>query len=245
MPNKTGIKNKEIGIKEKKTPKPIIASEAKSKMPGGVTVDLFDTKGVKTTMTVPKEVFGVKANKQLLAQAVRVYLANQRMGTAKVKTRGEVTGSTRKIYQQKGTGRARHGGIRAPIFVGGGVVFGPRPHDFSMSMPKKMRKQALFQALSSKKTDNGITFVKGLETVEAKTKTMAAVLKKIGISGKNIMVVVPADAKTTTVSRGARNITGVTLMPVNQLTAYEVLRSTSMLFMQDTMDTIKMWVKEK
>lgn len=229
--------NKKEEISEKK--------ETVVKKIAGVTVDLFDTKGAKTAITLPAEVFGVKVNKQLLAQAVRVYLANQRLGTAKTKTRGEVAGSTRKIYQQKGTGRARHGGIRAPIFVGGGVVSGPRPHDFSLSMPKKMRKQALFQALSSKKAENGIKFVKGLEAVEAKTKAMAAVLKKIGMSGKSSMVVVPADAKAEAVSRGIRNIAGVTLMPINQLTAYEVLRSTGMIFMQDTMDTIKTWVKEK
>lgn len=216
-----------------------------TKVESAMSIDVFDTKGAKTTMSVPQEVFGVKMNKQLLAQSVRVYLANQRLGTAKTKTRGEVTGSTRKIYQQKGTGRARHGGIRAPIFVGGGIVGGPRPHDFSLSMPKKMRKQALFQALSSKKAAGSIIAIKGLETIEAKTKAMATIFKTIGMSGKNMTVVIPAESKTDTVFRGARNLKGVTLVSVAQLNAYEVMRSTKMLFMTDTIDTIKTWVKTK
>ena len=98
----------------------------------GLNVQVFSTDGSeKGTMVLPKEVFGEKINKQLMSQFVRVYLANQRQGGANTKTRGEVEGSSRKIYKQKGTGRARHGSIRAHIFVGGGVVFGPVTHDFS------------------------------------------------------------------------------------------------------------------
>jgi large subunit ribosomal protein L4 len=176
-----------------------------------------------------------------MAQAVRVYLANQRIGGAKTKTRGEVQGSTRKIYQQKGTGRARHGGIRAPIFVGGGVAHGPRTHDFSLSMPQKMRKQALFSALSSKKVDGVITVVKGLDGIKAKTKEMISVLKTIHMDEKkrNLLLVVPKEVeKSTSVMQAARNIAGVSLMPVTSLNTYEVLKSKTILFMQEAIQEL-------
>src|SRR3990170_6251019 len=126
----------------------------------------------KSKIQLPKELFGAKVNKALLAQAVRVYLANQRTGNAATKTRGEVEGSTRKIYRQKGTGRARHGAIRAPIFVGGGIVFGPRPHDFHLDFPKKMKRRALGSALTSKLGSGDVIVVSGLSDLEPKTKYM-------------------------------------------------------------------------
>src|SRR3989338_10897476 len=94
------------------------------------------------TIELPKDIFSVSANPSLLAQAVRVYLVNQRQGNVKVKTRSEVIGSTRKIYRQKGTGKARHGAIKAPIFVGGGVAHGPKQKDYNLKFNKKMRKKA-------------------------------------------------------------------------------------------------------
>src|SRR3989338_9847754 len=99
---------------------------------------------------MPKEIFAVEASPRLLAQYVRVYLANRRQGTASAKTRAEVKGSTRKIYKQKGTGKARHGDIKAPIFIGGGVVGGPIPRDFSLKFNKKQKRKVLFYALTLK-----------------------------------------------------------------------------------------------
>lgn len=212
----------------------------------GLSIDVIDVKGAKTSMTLPEEVFGATINKTLLKQAIRVYLANQRTGTASSKNRGEVTGSTRKIYQQKGTGRARHGGIRAPIFVGGGVTHGPRPHDFSLTMPKKMRKLALFSALTSKKIDGAIMVVKGLETLDAKTKIVVQTFAKIGVSGKNIMVVTPVGTeKMGSITKSARNIAHVTLMPVTRLNAYEVLKAQTVVFMQEAIPTLTESGKEK
>ncbi|MBP9719366.1 MAG: 50S ribosomal protein L4 [Candidatus Levybacteria bacterium] len=246
MPNKKLETNTKKEVVAKKTVKKDIV-EAKipmktTKKEATMSIDVFDVKGGKTTMTLPAEVFGVKINKPLMAQAVRVYLANQRTGTAKSKTRGEVQGSTRKIYQQKGTGRARHGGIRAPLFVGGGVAHGPRPHDFTLSFPKKMRRLALFSALSSKKADGAIKIVKGMASVEAKTKAMLAVMKTLGMAEKKnqVMVVLPEKAEAmTAVFRSARNIAGVTLMTVNQLNTYEVLKTKTLLFMQEAIEDIK------
>src|SRR3990170_8751536 len=101
-------------------------------------------------ISLPPEIFAYKVGPKLLAQAVYIHLANQRAGTRSTKTRSQVTGSTRKIYRQKGTGRARHGDITAPIFVGGGIVGGPKPRDYSANMNKKQKRKALFISLSEK-----------------------------------------------------------------------------------------------
>ncbi|MGH7246030.1 MAG: 50S ribosomal protein L4, partial [Candidatus Levyibacteriota bacterium] len=156
----------------------------------GLKVDVFDAKGkVVSSMTLPKELFDMPINKTLMAQAVRVFLGNQRQGTVSTKTRGEVAGSTRKIYRQKGTGRARHGGIRAPIFVKGGIAHGPKPKDYTFSLPVKMRRKALFSALSAKVKEGGIRVVSGLSKIEPKTKPVAELLT--AIAAEKVLLVMP------------------------------------------------------
>ena len=126
------------------------------------------------------------------------------------------------------------------------MVSGPRPHDFSLSMPKKMKKQALFCALSSKKAENSIVVIKGLEAIEAKTKAMTEVLKKIAMKDvKQILFVVSNGEKTVNVTRATRNIEHVTLMPVAQLNTYEVLKSKTILFMEDAIEALASYAKEK
>src|SRR3989338_1504391 len=155
----------------------------------GLKLSVYDLKGKSVgKINLPKEIFGVKVNDKLMAQAVRVYLANQRQGTVSTKTRGEVKGSSRKIYRQKGTGRARHGSIRAPIFVKGGLVFGPKPRDFGLSLPKKMKKAALFAALSAKLRDGEVKVVQGFEKLPAKTKNVAESLSKMGEYGRRVLL---------------------------------------------------------
>ena len=183
----------------------------------------------KGRITLPVELFGAKINKQLLAQAVRVYLANQRAGGASTKTRGQVEGSTRKIYRQKGTGRARHGAIRAPIFVGGGIVFGPKPRDFRLSLPQKMRRAALASALTSKLTD--VIIVDGLGEIE-KTKGMASALSSVGATGKTLLVTSKGG------NRAARNIAQVDVKPANMLNAYGVLSHQKLVFTKDVIKNL-------
>jgi large subunit ribosomal protein L4 len=204
-----------------------------------VSADVVDLTGKTVeTMTLPEAIFAAKVNNVLMAQAVRVYRANQRVAQASTKTRGEVTGSTRKIYRQKGTGRARHGGITAPIFVGGGVAHGPRAHDYSMSMPQKMRKAALFSALTVKQQGNGIKVVNGLEKIEPKTKAFVTFLKNISLDDKKkVLLVLPA--KTESVARSARNIEGVSYSLANQLNTYEVLNTKTVIFMKDAIETLE------
>jgi large subunit ribosomal protein L4 len=192
---------------------------------------------VVSKVNLPKEVFSAKVNDSLMAQAVRVYLANQRMGTASTKNRGEITGTTKKVWRQKGTGRARHGSRKAPIFVGGGVAFGPRPRDYSLKMPKKMKKAALFSALSYKQNNGEIKFITGLEKISPKTKLMAQVVKKLGFDSKkiNVLLVMPDKAKNgfENVYRAGRNIEGLKILNANAINTYEVLDNKSVLFMKD------------
>lgn len=209
-----------------------------------LALDVFDTKGkVVRSVDLPKEIFGAKINKQLLAQAVRVYLANQRKGTASTKDRGEVHGSTRKIYRQKGTGRARHGSKKAPIFVHGGIVFGPKPRDFSLKISKKMKRLALFSALSAKKKANEIKAVKGLDNLEPKTRLMVDVLNNLGINEKDKNILLVSSGKSIkeleNIYRAARNIEGVRIINAETLNAYDALNNKLILLMERALDTIK------
>lgn len=194
------------------------------------------------TITLPENIFNAKVNKKLMAQAVRIYLANQRMGSASSKTRGEVKGSTRKIYRQKGTGRARHGAITAPIFVGGGIVFGPKPRDFSLNLPKKMKRAALFSSLTLKLKDDNVMIL-DLDNIKPKTKQFIKILKNLNLLTKKwkadkVLLLIPSDVNKN-ITQAARNIEGITLRHANQLNTYEVLNNKHLLFMKDSIDTLK------
>jgi large subunit ribosomal protein L4 len=209
----------------------------------GLKLSVYDLKGaVAESLTLPSEIFGAKINNSLMAQAVRVYLANQRRGTVKTKSRGEVSISTRKIYRQKGTGRARHGAASAPIFVGGGIAFGPKPRDYSMKLNQNMRRVALFSALSAKLKDGEIKIITGLEKIEPKTKKMTDVVTHLGLNGKKqqVLLVTPkAGVDFANVTKAARNIEGVSILSSNQLNTYAVLQNKQILFMKTAIDSLK------
>lgn len=232
---KTAVKK--VAVAKKVVEKKISVKET------GLKLSVYDIKGaVVESFTLPAEIFGTKVNNPLMAQAVRVYLANQRRGTVKTKSRGEVSISTRKIYRQKGTGRARHGAASAPIFVGGGIAFGPKPRDYSMKLNQNMRKVALFSALTSKLKDGEIKIISGLEKIEPKTKKMTAVIKNLDLGGKKqqfLLVMPKAGADFANVSKAARNITGVTVISSNQLNTYAVLANSRILFMKNAIDSLK------
>lgn len=248
---------KKTVIKKPAVKKPVVKKVAVKKVAAkelpketGLELSVYDTQGkVMGSMNLPKEIFGVEINNPLVAQAVRVYLANQRRGTLKTKSRGEVKISTRKIYRQKGTGRARHGAASAPIFVGGGIAFGPRPRDFSLKLSQNMRRVALFSALSSKLKDGEIKIVSGLEKLEPKTKKMAEVVNNLQLTGKNqkILLVTPKSGKDfESVVKGARNIQGLRIIPSSLLNTYEILAHKNILFMKDAIETLREnYIKEK
>lgn len=191
----------------------------------------------KGTMSLPSEVFGATPNKVLIAQAVRVYLANQRQGNASTKTRGEVTGSTRKIYRQKGTGRARHGAVKAPIFVGGGVAMGPKPHDFSLTMPQKMRKAALISALSEKAQNGMVKIIDG--DFSGKTKEVAKLMKALELTqkGKANKVLLVID-RNENAKRGAHNIDGLKIETFETLSTYGVVVNKNVVFLKNAVEQL-------
>ncbi len=214
-----------------------VAAKVGAKGKSLLSLSLLDVKGATVgEFALPATWFGVKPiNKQLVAQAVRVYLANQRSGTAATKTRGQVTGSTRKIYRQKGTGRARHGGIRAPIFVGGGVAFGPTPRDFSLVLPQKMRQRALASALTWAFSENRIRVISGLESLEPKTKLFAATLAAYQIN-KRALLVVPRDSLG--IKRGAKNLALTDIKDAESLTTFDVVSHQFVVFSQPAVERI-------
>lgn len=241
----TAVKAAKPAVK-KAAPKKVESVEAEVKVAKpaaakkSISLDVYGVDGkVAGKVSVPAEMFGGIVNKTLLAQAVRVYLANQRQGNASTKTRGEVDGSSAKIYRQKGTGRARHGSKRAPIFVKGGVVFGPKPRDFSLSLPAKMKRKALFSALSAKVADKTLTIVEGFETVDAKTKKFVQTLTKLGLTDKKQNLLLVTDSKAEKVKRAGRNVEGVAFAGATLLNAYEVLRSKRLVIMKEALEEME------
>lgn len=164
--------------------------------------------------------FGAAFNSAVVHQAMLRQLANARLGTAATKTRAEVTGSTRKLYRQKHTGRARRGDIKAPGLRGGGVVFGPHPRSYHQDLPKKMLRLALKSVLSEKARDGELIVVSDLHLENAKTKEMAAALKALRVEGKVLILMHAADAK---VIRASRNLPGVKTLPVALLNVADLL----------------------
>ncbi len=200
-----------------------------------LSIPVVSAKGEKKgVMKLPEKVFAAKINASLMTQYVRVYLSNQRKGNAWTKTRGDVAGSTRKIYRQKGTGRARHGAIRAPIFVGGGIAFGPRGANFSLGMPQKMRQKALYSSLTQKYQEGNILAVDGLNDETQKTKHMDAVFKKLADTKKLLVI---ADPKKDTFIPSIRNLPYVTIEADNSLNAYIVLNHSALLFTKNAMES--------
>lgn len=192
-------------------------------------------------LELPKEIFGVKVNSSLLAQAMRIYLNNQKSHWSNTKTRGEVTGSTRKIYKQKGTGRARHGAITAPIFVGGGVALGPKARKVVLELPKKMKRVALLSALAQKLTDSAVKGILGLEKSSGKTKEMANLFRALNL--KSALVV--GDKKIDIAQRALRNIKGVNFLPADQLNAFEIIRHQSLLLTKEAVEKLQAKVAGK
>jgi large subunit ribosomal protein L4 len=204
-----------------------------------IKTDILTTKGTKkSSLTLPKEIFEVKASPALLAQSVRVYLSNQRKAKAKTKRRGEVSGSGIKIHRQKGTGRARHGDRYAPIFVGGGTTHGPTGlENYHLKMSQKMRRKALFAALALKLKEGKILFVEGLAKVDPKTQKVASILAKIAPKEKNILIILPK--KLPNLFLAARNIPNLRLIEANLLNTYEVLKSQKIIFLPESLEVLK------
>jgi large subunit ribosomal protein L4 len=181
-------------------------------------------------------IFEAPVNVSLMHQALTRQLANARQGNAKTKTRGEVNGSTRKMWKQKGTGHARQGSRKAPHWRKGGIVFGPIPRKYTQAMPLKMRHAALRSALSVKAADNQIVVVDNLEFASAKTKEMSAVLNSIE-AGATTLVLLPE--RNDQVEQATRNLDGVTYLRANYLNIRDLLNHETLLIPRGALDVIE------
>ncbi len=175
-------------------------------------------------------VFGVEINEAAIKQVVTMQLANRRQGTASTKSRGEVRGGGRKPWRQKGTGRARHGSRRSPLWRGGAITFGPKPRDYSISVPKKVRRLALKSALTAKLVAGQLTVVEELTFAQPRTRRMVEILKNLGITGTALIITGGADAM---VAKSARNISGVKSLPATALNVYDLLRYGQLILTKD------------
>jgi len=175
-------------------------------------------------------VFGADVNEALLHQAVTMQLAGMRQGTVATKTRAMVSGGGRKPWRQKGTGRARHGSSRSPIWTKGGITFGPQPRDYKYNLPKKARRVAIKSALSAKVRDGEVLIVEGLHFDAPKTKEMAALLGKMNVNRSAIVVLAEEDANA---KKSARNIPGIAPMIPADLNVYDVLRHKNLVLTAD------------
>jgi len=200
-------------------------------------ITVFNTDGKQVgEMDLRDDIFGIEIKEALLHQAVQVYLANQRQGTRAAKTRSEVRGGGRKPWRQKGTGRARVGTIRSPLWTGGGVVFAPKQRDYSQKLPKKMRRKALLSALSSKVANNEMIVLDKLSFEEPKTKLVVNVLNNLNVGEKALLVL---KGKDETVQKSARNIPGVKTTLVNNLNVYEILKYDTLIITKDAVNAVE------
>ena len=211
-----------------------------------MNVLVVDINGKKVgSKILPKTLFGVEVRPKLMTQALRVYVDRQHQGTRRVKTRGEVSLTSAKVWRQKGTGRARHGSRRAPIFVGGGKAHGPKGEITSLRLNKKMRRLALLSSLSEKAKNKSIVVVSGIEKMKPKTSQAIKILQKVAgfETGDSILLVMPE--KLGNVVLAHRNLTGVMTTQARQLNIYEIVRHKKLVLMEESIGVISDNFSEK
>ncbi len=188
-------------------------------------VEVLNTEGKKTGRTVelPEGIFGVEPNDHVIYLAVKQYQAAQRQGTHKVKTRMEVKGSSKKLHKQKGTGGARKGNIRNPLYKGGGTIFGPKPHAYDIKLNQKVKTLAKISALSYKAKENAIVVVEDITMDAPKTKAFTGILKNLGVAGKKSLVAFPENSSNLYLS--LRNIPTVNGMLLRDINTYDIVNA--------------------
>jgi large subunit ribosomal protein L4 len=192
------------------------------------------------TIELDDYIFGIEPNVPVMHQMMVLQQANARQGTSNTRTRGQVRGSTRKIYRQKGTGRARQGAIRAPHHSGGGVVFGPHPRKYTQSMPKKMRRLAVRSALSAKHSDGQILFVDALNMDAPRTKAMIEVLQNLRIGEAKTLIVM--SEKDENIVRSANNLGNVKTLLAGYLNVVDLLKYDVVVVPQAALSQIEQWL---
>lgn len=200
-------------------------------------VDIYNMEGaVIDSIELSDAIFGIEPNAKVMHIAVLNQLANKRQGTHSTKTRSEVRGGGRKPYRQKGTGRARQGSIRSAQWIKGGVIFGPKPRDYSYTIPKKVRRLAMKSALATKLLDSNLVVVDTLNFDAIKTKTMLKVLSNLKVANTALIVM---NEKNDTVERSARNIRGVKTARVNTINVFDLLKFEKLVVTRDAVEKIQ------
>ena len=198
------------------------------------SIDVYNVEGKKvSSVDLKEEIFGIEPNEAVVHSVLVNFLANQRQGTQSTKTRAEVRGGGRKPWRQKGTGRARQGSIRAPQWIKGGIVLGPKPRSYKYTVNKKERRLAIKSLLSSKVLENELTVVDAFNFDSIKTKQMVNALTNLKVEGKTLIVL--AD-KNENVQKSARNIENVKTLQVNTINVYDLLKYKNLVL---TLDTVK------
>ncbi|MDQ5851855.1 MAG: 50S ribosomal protein L4 [Chloroflexota bacterium] len=205
---------------------------------------LYNQAGAEVgTIDLDDYIFGIKPNVPVMHQMMVLQRANARQGTANTRTRGQVRGSTRKIYRQKGTGRARQGAIRAPHHSGGGVVFGPHPRKYTQAMPKKMRRLAVRSALSAKQADGQIRFVDALALDTPRTKAMIEVLQNLQAGDTRTLIVL--SEKDENIRRSANNLPQVKTLLATYLNVIDLLKYDVVILPQAALAQIEDWLGDQ
>ncbi len=200
-------------------------------------IDVYDMEGkVVDSIELSDGIFGVDVNESAVHLAVINQLANRRQGTQSTKTKSEVSGGGKKPWRQKGTGRARQGSTRSAQWIKGGVVLGPKPRDYSYSIPKKVKRLALKSALSSKVNDKALIVLDELKFDDIKTKKMASVLEKLGVDTSVLVVIHGRDEN---IIKSARNIPGVKTALVNTINVFDVLKFEKFIITRDAVASVE------
>lgn len=200
-------------------------------------LDVIDQKGVKIdTIELDDRIFAADIREHLVQRVVVWQLAKRRQGTASTRTRGQVRGGGKKPWRQKGTGRARAGSNRSPVWKGGGTVFGPHPRSYAFSLPKKMRRAALMSVLSAKLMENRLTVVDKIELDEPKTKIFLDTCKNMGVDDAKTLIVTPE--KDELLVRSSRNLYRYLVLPVEGLNVYDLLRFPRLVLLKETVPKI-------
>lgn len=188
-------------------------------------LDIINTKGEKTgrTIDLPEEIFGIEPNDHVIYLAVKQFQAAQRQGTHKVKTRMEVKGASRKLHKQKGTGGARKGNLRNPLYKGGGTIFGPKPHAYDFKLNRKVKDLAKMSALAYKAKENAIVVMEDVNMDAPKTKAFSGILKNLNIGRKKALFVIPEYNENMYLS--LRNVQGVDGTLLSDMNTYDILNA--------------------
>ncbi|MBI5123948.1 MAG: 50S ribosomal protein L4 [Candidatus Omnitrophica bacterium] len=206
-----------------------------------LSIPIYNSKGKEIEkFDLDKELFTGEVNKGVLYQFLNMYNANQRRGTASTKTRGDVSGGGKKPWRQKGTGRARAGSTRSPLWRGGGTIFGPHPRDFHYDIPKKIKKIALLSSLNSKISEEKLIGIGSIDLAEAKTKQFQAILDALKLKGKSLFVLDAVDEK---IKRASRNIQGVSLKNYKDFNPVDVLNCETLVMSKAALEKIPERVK--